>query len=86
MKKTNLGILGGGQLGCMLCMAAKKLDVYTIVWSDDPMSPAKEFSDEFILSNYNNEEKINYFNFLTNINFGSTESQKNSCLSIYGVW
>ena len=52
MKKTNLGILGGGQLGCMLCMAAKKLDVYTIVWSDDPMSPAKEFSDEFILSNY----------------------------------
>ena len=61
MKKTNLGILGGGQLGCMLCMAAKKLDVYTIVWSDDPMSPAKEFSDEFILSNYNDEEKINYF-------------------------
>ena len=45
MKKTNLGILGGGQLGCMLCMAAKKLDVNTIVWSDDPMSPAKEFSD-----------------------------------------
>ena len=38
MKKTNLGILGGGQLGCMLCMAAKKLDVYTIVWSDDPVS------------------------------------------------
>ena len=51
MKKTNLGILGGGQLGSMLCMAAKKLDVYTIVWSDDPMSPAKKFSDEFILSN-----------------------------------
>ena len=58
MKKTNLGILGGGQLGCMLCMAAKKLDVYTIVWSDDPMSPAKEFSDEFILSNYNDTDDV----------------------------
>ena len=38
MKKTNLGILGGGQLGCMLCMAAKNLDIYTVVWSDDPTS------------------------------------------------
>ena len=47
MKKINLGILGGGQLGSMLCMAAKKLNIYTIVWSDDPMSPAKEFSNEF---------------------------------------
>ncbi len=25
------------------------------------MSPAKEFSDEFILSNYNDKEKISYF-------------------------
>ena len=58
MKKTKLGILGGGQLGCMLCMAAKKLDVYTIVWSDDPMSPAKEFSSEFILSNYMSKNSI----------------------------
>ena len=61
MKKINLGILGGGQLGSMLCMAAKKLNVYTIVWSDDPVSPAKDFSDEFIFSNYNDNEKINYF-------------------------
>jgi len=61
MKKINLGILGGGQLGSMLCMAAKKLNVYTIVWSDDPVSPAKDFSDEFIFSNYDNNQKISYF-------------------------
>ena len=61
MKKINLGILGGGQLGSMLCMAAKKLDIYTIVWSDDPMSPAKQFSDEFIFSNYSDNKKFNYF-------------------------
>ena len=61
MKKINLGILGGGQLGSMLCMAAKKLDIFTIVWSDDPMSPAKEFSDEFIFSSYSDNEKFNYF-------------------------
>ncbi len=61
MKKINLGILGGGQLGSMLCMAAKKLDIYTIVWSDDPMSPAKKFSDEFIFSDYSDNEKFIYF-------------------------
>ena len=61
MKEINLGIIGGGQLGSMLCMAAKKLDIHTIVWSDDPVSPAKEFSDEFIFSNYSDNEKINYF-------------------------
>ena len=41
MKKINLGILGGGQLGSMLCMAAKKLNIYTTVWSYVPISPAK---------------------------------------------
>ena len=61
MKKINLGILGGGQLGSMLCMAAKKLNIYTIVWSDDPTSPAKEYSDEFIYSNYSDDEKFHYF-------------------------
>ena len=61
MKRINLGILGGGQLGSMLCTAAKKLNIFTIVWSDDPMSPAKEFSDEFIFSNYSDNEKFNYF-------------------------
>ena len=61
MKKINLGILGGGQLGSMLCMAARKLNIYTIVWSDDPMSPAKEFSNEFIFSNYKDNEKFKQF-------------------------
>ena len=61
MKKINLGILGGGQLGSMLCMAAKKLNIYTIVWSDDPESPAKEFADEFIFSNYGDNEKFDFF-------------------------
>ena len=61
MKKINLGILGGGQLGSMLCMAARKLDIYTTVWSDDPISPAKEFSDEFLFSNYSDNKQFNYF-------------------------
>ena len=35
MAKLSLGILGGGQLGSMLASAAKKIDIETVVFSDD---------------------------------------------------
>ena len=50
MKK--LGIIGGGQLGSMLCQAAKKLDLQTIILTNDSDAPAQNFCDEFIYSNY----------------------------------
>ena len=56
-----LGILGGGQLGSMLSTSAKKLNIKTVIFSDDPKSPAKNFSDDFILGSYNDEKKIKYF-------------------------
>ena len=56
-----LGILGGGQLGSMLASSANKLNIKTIIYSDDKNAPAKNFSDEFIFGSYNDEEKIRYF-------------------------
>ena len=41
MKK--LGIIGGGQLGSMLCQAAKKLDLQTIILTDDSNAPTQNF-------------------------------------------
>ena len=35
MPITNLGIIGGGQLGSMLSTAAKKLNIKTIIYCDD---------------------------------------------------
>ena len=35
MSEINLGIIGGGQLGSMLSMAAKKLDIKSIIYCDD---------------------------------------------------
>ena len=32
MTRVNLGILGGGQLGSLLAIAAKKLDIKTIIF------------------------------------------------------
>ena len=57
----NLGIIGGGQLGSLLCTAAKKLNIKTIIFSDDENAPAQNFCDEFIFGKYNDQEKINLF-------------------------
>ena len=61
MSKINLGILGGGQLGSMLATAAKKLNVQTFIYCDDENAPAQKFADDFILGDYNDENKISEF-------------------------
>ena len=58
MSDITLGIIGSGQLGSLLCQAAKKLSVKTVVISDDEQGPAKDYSNEFIYSKYNDENKI----------------------------
>ena len=61
MIKPILGIIGGGQLGSMLVIAAKKLNIKTVIFSDDVNAPAQNFSGEFVLGNYQDDKKINEF-------------------------
>ena len=61
MSIITLGILGGGQLGSMLSVAAKKLNIKTLVYCDDQDAPAQNFCDEFIYGTYNDKEKL--YNF-----------------------
>ena len=62
MSKTiRLGVIGGGQLGSLLCSAAKKLKVKTVVLSDDKEGPAQHFCDEFIYSKYDDNAKVKEF-------------------------
>ena len=42
----NLGIIGGGQLGSLLASAARKLNIKTVVITDDKNAPAKNFCDD----------------------------------------
>ena len=58
MAEINLGIIGGGQLGSMLSVAAKKLNIKTIIYCDDKDAPAQNFCDEFIFGSYKDREKI----------------------------
>ena len=58
MSEKNLGIIGGGQLGSLLCVAAKKLNIKTTVYCNDRDAPAQNFCDDFIFAEYDNKQKI----------------------------
>ena len=61
MSEINLGIIGGGQLGSMLSIAAKKLNIKTIIYCDDIDAPAQNFCNDFIFGKYNDLKKISEF-------------------------
>ena len=61
MSDITLGIIGGGQLGSLLSEAANKLNIDTVIFSDDKNSPAKNFTKNFISGNYNDEKLIKEF-------------------------
>ena len=56
-----LGILGGGQLGMMMCQAARNNNIDTIIYSDFLDSPAVQFSNNHFISDYNDLSKIDEF-------------------------
>ena len=61
MSKPILGIIGGGQLGSMLAIAANKLEIKTVIFCDDIDAPAQNFSNEFVHGQYNDQNKIREF-------------------------
>jgi len=61
MLKPTLGIIGGGQLGSMLAIAANKLEIQTVVFCDDIDAPAQRFAKDFVHGQYNDLNKIKEF-------------------------
>ena len=61
MFKPTLGIIGGGQLGSMLAIAANKLEIKTVIFCDDVDAPAQNFSNHFVNGQYNDQDKIKEF-------------------------
>ena len=58
MTKPIIGILGGGQLGMMLCDAAKNIDVETHVFCPEYDCPSKGRSTYFSAGDYNDKKEI----------------------------
>ena len=65
MSEKNLGIIGGGQLGSMLSVAAKKLNIKTTIYCNDIDAPAQHFCDNFIFGEYGDKKKI--LEFIENV-------------------
>ncbi len=52
LPQATLGLLGGGQLGRMFCMAARNMDYRVTVLDPDPLSPAAEFATGHLSTAY----------------------------------
>ena len=57
-RELSIGILGGGQLGMMLCQASKEIGINTHIFCPDEDSPAKHYSNKFTCEDYLNEKEI----------------------------
>ena len=61
MSELTIGILGGGQLGSLLCLGARKLNINTVVYCDDKDAPAQIYANDFIFGDYKDKTKIEDF-------------------------
>ena len=55
---ATLGVLGGGQLGRMFCLAARTMGYRTVVLDPDPMCGAGMIADEHIEADYTDESAL----------------------------
>src|SRR5690606_37470175 len=58
---STIGILGGGQLGRMLAMAAAKLGLRTHIYCDEPKCPAFDVSAVQTVGRYTDLDKLTAF-------------------------
>jgi len=56
-----IGILGGGQLGKMLCLAAQPWEITTCILDADPSFPAGSVCDEFTVGNFKDYDDVYAF-------------------------
>ena len=61
MNNKTLGIIGGGQLGMFICIAARKVGLKTLVYSQEENFSARKFCDKHIIGNIKSKENIEKF-------------------------
>lgn len=53
-----IGIIGGGQLGKMICLEAKRLSLNVVILDPDPICPASSIANEQIIADFKDENAI----------------------------
>lgn len=66
-----IGIIGGGQLGRMICFEAHKMGFETAIYSDQKNSPACQVTNNVFIGDYLDFEKLT--NFCNKIDFATFE-------------
>ena len=61
MKQITLGILGGGQLGRMSALAAARLGIKVVIFTDEQDSPASFVSHETLNAEYSDLKSLEQF-------------------------
>ncbi len=62
-----LGIIGGGQLGRMICFYAHKMGLRTVIFTDQENSPASFTTNQTIVANYDDKKALKKFAALADI-------------------
>lgn len=60
-KQQVVGVIGGGQLGRMLALAARRMGVRSVVWTGGLEAPAVEVADEVIDLPFDSEDALKQF-------------------------
>ncbi len=71
--KNRIGIIGGGQLGRMMSIEAKKLGFHVVILDPVLHSPAGQVADEQIIAGYNDEKAI--INLAQKVDFITFETE-----------
>jgi 5-(carboxyamino)imidazole ribonucleotide synthase len=66
-KIQTLGIIGGGQLGRMICFYAHKMGLRTVVFTDQKNSPASFVTDQTIVAEYSDKIALKKFAKLVDV-------------------
>ena len=61
IKKKKIGVLGGGQLGMFLCIAAKRIGKEITVYSESSEFSAEKFANNYFIGKYLDFSKMDKF-------------------------
>ena len=61
IKKKKIGVLGGGQLGMFLCIAAKRIGKEITVYSESSEFSAEKFANNYFIGKYSDFSKMDKF-------------------------
>ena len=58
---ASIGILGGGQLGRMLAVPARRLGYRVVIYSDEPHGPAAQWADHTVVGGFDDLDRVALF-------------------------